>query len=163
MRKFDRDAKLLGDIQAELFEKSVKKLEMGSEIFVRRFMNSKIAKELDDLSFLETNKTVDNIFEELVEQYGESNYGSIKYHHDAMYWAGYLYRVFAYIYEITSKQAYRLLPLGEVISSFEPYHTLDILHAIERLLEAKNISFDGEEMNKRGVAILKEIRKQKSN
>ena len=158
MRDFDKDGRILGDIQAELFEESVKRLDMSSEVFVRRFMNSNIAKELDNLSFLDTTKTIDDIFEELDDQYGKSNYGSKKYYHDAMYWAGYLYRCFSYIYEITSKQAYRLLPLNEVISAFEPYHTLDITQAIERLLEAKNISFDPVELNKRGVSILRKIR-----
>ena len=158
MREYDRDGRRLCDIQANLFEASVKKTNMSSEVFVRRFMNSKIVSELDNLSFLESSKTIDNIFEELDAQYGKSTYGSIKYHHDAMYWAGYLYRCFAYTYEITSKQAYKLLPLGEVISSFEPYHTLDIEHAIERLLEAKKISFEMDELNERGISILRHIR-----
>ncbi len=162
MKKYDQDARRLCDIQADLFEKSVKKLDMSSEIFVRRFMNSKIATELDNLSFLESNKTIDNIFEELDIQYGKSNYGSIKYHQDAMYWTGYLYRCFVYTYEITSKQAYKLLPLKEVISTFEPYHTLDIEHAVERLLEAKKISFDSEELNRRGVSILRHIKSKGS-
>ncbi|MBQ7995678.1 MAG: antitoxin [Bacilli bacterium] len=158
MKEFDLDGRRLGDIQAELFEQSTKRLNMSSEVFVRRFMNSKVATELDNLSFLETSETTDDIFEELDEQYGESDYGSVKYHHDSMYWAGYLYRCFAYVYDITSKQAYKLLPLKDVISAFEPYHSLDIMHAIERLLEEKNISFDSGEFNRRGVDLLKKIR-----
>lgn len=159
MKELDRECKRLADIQAEVFELSIKKLEMSSEVFVRRYMNSKIVRELDDYSFLDDSKTVDDIFVELDNQYGKTTYGSIKYNHDAMYWAGYLYRCFSYTYEISSKQAYKLLPLKEVISIFEPYHTLDIIQAIERILEAKKISFNSDDNIKRGVEILKKIRK----
>ena len=158
MKEIDRECKRLADIQAELFETSVRNLEMSSEVFVRRYMNSKIVKEMDDCSFLDDSKTANDIFYELDEQYGKTTYGSIKYNHDAMYWAGYLYRCFSYTYEISSKQAYKTLPLKEVISLYEPYHTLDISHAIERMLEEKNISFNSDDNFKRGVEILKRIR-----
>ena len=68
---------------------------------------------------------------------------------------------FVYTYEITSKQAYKLLSLKEVISLYEPYHTLDVSHAIERMLEEKNISFNEYDLLRRGVEVLKEIRKIK--
>ena len=136
---------------------------MSSEVFVRRYMNSKIVRELDDCSFLDDSKTIEDIFIELDNQYGKTTYGSIKYNHNSMYWAGYLYRCFSYTYEISSKQAYKLLPLKEVISLYEPYHTLDILQAIERMLEAKKISFNSEDNFKKGVDILRKIRGQNKN
>ena len=48
MRMIDRDGKRLCDIQAELFEQSVYSLDISSEVFARRFMNSNEAKQLDD-------------------------------------------------------------------------------------------------------------------
>ena len=98
MKQLDRECKRLADIQAELFELSTRKLEMSSEVFVRRFMNSKIVKEMDDYSFLDDSKTIEDIFKELDQQYGKTTYGSIKYNSDSMYWVGYLYRCFSYIY-----------------------------------------------------------------
>ncbi|MCR4660578.1 MAG: antitoxin [Clostridia bacterium] len=124
-------------------------------------MNSKIVKEMDDCSFLDDSKTIDDIFTELDEQYGKTNYGSIKYSRDAMYWVGYLYRCFSYTYEISSKQVYKVLPLKEVISLYVPYHTLDISHAIERILEEKKISFNADDNLRRGFEILKRIRERK--
>ena len=62
MRKIDKEGKRLCDIQADLFEKSVSALEMSSEVFVRRFMNSKIAIELDNKAFLDDSKTINDIF-----------------------------------------------------------------------------------------------------
>lgn len=159
MKKIDREGLRLCDIQAELFQESIEEVDMSSEIFVRRFMNSKIACELDNLSFLDDSKTIKDIFNCLDEQYGKSNYGSVKYHQEIMYWSGYLYRYFVYTYEISSKQAYKYLPLKYVASSYLPYHTLDVSLAIERLLEAKNISFNEEDINKKGLSILRKIRK----
>lgn len=158
MKKIDRDGLRLCDIQAEVFQNSVSKLNMSSEIFFRRFMNSNIACELDNLSFLDDTKTVTDIFECINEQYGELSYGKVKFHQEIMYWCGYLYRYFVYTYEISSKQAYKLLPLKYVASTYLPYHTLDVSQAIERLLEAKNISFSDEDMIRKGVSILRTIR-----
>ena len=45
MRKIDKDGLLLCELQATAFENSVDKMESSSEIFIRRFMKSKIAKK----------------------------------------------------------------------------------------------------------------------
>jgi len=161
MKTIDREGKRLCEFQAELFEKTVTCLEMSSEIFVRRYMNSKIVRELDSGSFLEGSMGIDDIYEEMDRQYGPSSYGSRKYHRDVMYWTGYLYRYFCYCYEVSSRQAYKLMPFKYVASSYEPYHTLDIPQAIERLLESRGISFSEEETNRRGVSILRSMRKMR--
>ena len=158
MIKIDRDGKRLCDIQAELFEKSVSTQDMSSEVFVRRFMNSKIATELDSKAFLDDSKTINDIFNGLDLQYGKTSYGSVKYNKDIMYWVGYLYRYFCYTYDVSSKQAYKYLPLKYVASTFISYHSLDVSQAIERLLEAKKISFKEEDILRRGVDILRVIR-----
>ena len=160
MRKIDKEGKRLCDIQAELFERSLVSLEMSSEVFVRRFMNSKIAGELDSKAFLDDSKTIADIFRELDDQYGESSYGSVKYDREVMYWVGYLYRYFSYTYGLSSKQAYKYLPFKYVASTFSSYHSLDVSQAIERLLEAKNISFQEDDMLRRGVDLLRIIRKK---
>ena len=158
MRKIDKEGKRLCDIQADLFEKSVSALEMSSEVFVRRFMNSKIAIELDNKAFLDDSKTINDIFKELDLQYGKTTYGSLKYNKDIMYWAGYLYRYFCYTYDLSSKQAYKYLPLKYVASTFVSYHSLDVSQAIERLHESKGISFKEEDILRKGVDILRVIK-----
>lgn len=158
MRDIDSDGKKLCSIQADLFIKSVTSLEMSSEVFVRRFMNSKVVQELDNNSFLSDSKTIDDIFNDLDNQYGKTSYGSVKYNQEAMYWTGYLYRYMAYTYELSSKQVYKLLPLKEVVRAYLAYHTMDVQVAIERLLEAKNISFNENDNFKRNLSIMKQIR-----
>lgn len=46
IKKINRDGLLLCELQAKTFENSIDKMESSSEIFIRRFMKSKIAKRL---------------------------------------------------------------------------------------------------------------------
>ena len=55
MRKIDKDGLLLCDIQAKAFELSATTMETSSEIFIRRFMNSEVAKQLDNKAVLQSN------------------------------------------------------------------------------------------------------------
>ena len=158
MNKFDNDGLLLCKIQAELFEKSVTYLNCSSEVFVRRYMNSKIVKDLDSLALLDDSTTILDIFDELEKEYGPTDYGSIKYHQDVMYWCGYLYRYFAYTYELSSKQVYKYLPLKYVASTYEGYHTMSVPNAIERLLEARNIVIPDLCDIQKGIAFLKQLK-----
>ena len=160
MRKFDTDGLLLCKIQAELFEKSVFCLNCSSSVFARRFMNSKIVRDLDSIALLDDSTTILDIFDELEKEYGPTTYGKEKYHKDVMYWCGYLYRYFSYTYNLNSKQVYRYLPLNYVASTYETYHTLSISNAIERLLESKNILVPDHTDVNRGIAFLKELRKK---
>ena len=47
MKKIDKDGLLLCDMQAKAFELSVTAQDTSSEVFIRRFMNSEVAKQLD--------------------------------------------------------------------------------------------------------------------
>ena len=156
MRKPDNDCRLLAQIQAEIFEESVEKANCGSELFVKRFMFSKVASEFDSVAFLDGTATKDDAFDSIEKEYGKSDYGSKKYNREVMYWVGYLYRYLCYCYEITSYQAYKFLPLKYVASAYESYHTLDILATIERLQESKGIDLTPEGFYKRAYKIYKE-------
>lgn len=160
MKEFDRDAMILCDTQAELFERSTTELDCSSEVFIRRFMNSKIAKELDSTFFLDDTKTIDNIFQEIDKEYGVSTYGKTKYSNNTIHWIGYIYRYMAYTYELPSKRIYKMIKPKELKEVYLPYHTLDPKAAIERILEDKNISFKEEDIQKRNYEIFKRIRLQ---
>ena len=91
MRKISKDGVILCTLQAETFEKSVEKMDTSSEIFIRRFMKSEIAKRFDNESILESNIQANDILELINEEYGISNYGSVKYTKNEMFWIGYIY------------------------------------------------------------------------
>lgn len=109
MKKIDRDGLLLCELQATAFENSIDKMDSSSEIFIRRFMKSNIAKRMDDESILESNLQANDILQLVDEEYGVSHYGTVKYTHNEMYWIGYIYRYFAITYEFTSARVYKIV------------------------------------------------------
>ncbi len=135
----DRDGLLLCDLQANIFEKTVEQLESSSEIFVRRFMNSQIAKRIDNESILESNLQTDDILNLIEEEYGVSKYGTVKYTQNEIHWIGYIYRYFAITYELSSVQIYKILKPKELRTLYLPYHTMDPAQAIERIAEEKGL------------------------
>ena len=160
MKKIDKDGLILCDIQAKAFEISITAMNTSSEIFVRRFMNSKIAKEMDNLSVLQDNLQAKDILDRIDEEYGKSDYGSVKYTKNEMYWIGYLYRYFAYTYNMSSIQVYKIVKPKELRGLFLPYHTMDTAQAIDRIIEAKGIAIDSADEEKRQYEIYKSIRSQ---
>ena len=160
MNKINRDGLLLCELQAETFEKSLTYEKTSSEVFIRRFMHSNIAKEFDNASILLTNLQPMDILEHIDEQYGVSDYGSVKYTVNEMYWIGYIYRYYTYTYEKTSLQVYRTVKPKELRGLFLPYHTMDPAQAIDRILEAKGLVYDEAAELQRQFEIYKRIRQR---
>ena len=158
IKKINRDGLLLCELQAKTFENSIDKMESSSEIFIRRFMKSKIAKRLDNQSILDGNIQANDILQLVDEEYGVSDYGSVKYTRNEMYWIGYIYRYFAVTYELTSPQVYNIVKPKELRGLFLPYHTMDPAQAIERILEAKGLLLDEEAELQRQYEIFRRIR-----
>ena len=159
MKKISKDGLLLCELQAEAFENSIDKTDTSSEIFIRRFMKSEIAKRFDNESVLESNIQPNDILELINEEYGISDYGSVKYKRNEIYWIGYIYRYFAFTYDISSAQVYKIVKPKELRGLFLAYHTLDPAQAIERILEDKGMLIDEEEELKRQYEIFRRIRK----
>ncbi len=160
MKKISKDGLLLCELQAETFENSIDKIESSSEIFIRRFMKSEIAKRFDNESVLESNIQANDVLELVIEQYGASDYGSVKYTRNEIYWIGYIYRYFAFTYELTSARVYKIVKPKELRGVFLPYHTMDPAQAVERILEAKGILMDENEELNRQYEIFKRIRRK---
>ncbi len=160
MKKIDKNGMLLCDLQAKAFELSLSAQNTSSEIFIRRFMNSTIAKEMDNLAVLETNIQAKDILDRIDEEYGKSDYGSVKYSPNEIYWIGYLYRYFAYTYEKSSVQIYKIVKPKELRGLYLAYHTMDTAQAIDRILEAKGLTTNNEDEIKRQYEIFKKIREK---
>ena len=163
MKKINKDGLLLCKIQARVFENSIDKMESSSEIFIRRFMNSEIVKGLDNGSVLESNIQANDILMLVDEEYWVTDYGSVKYTHNEMYWIGYIYRYFSFTYDLSSSQVYKIIKPKELRGLFLPYHTMDPSQAIERILEAKGMFIDEETELQRQYEIFKRIRMSKKD
>ncbi|MBR6146876.1 MAG: antitoxin [Lachnospiraceae bacterium] len=161
MKKIDNDGLLLCEIQAKTFELSCEAQNTSSEIFIRRFMNSEAAKRLDNMTVLQSNMQAADLLILIDEEYGRSEYGSVKYSPNELYWIGYIYRYYAYTYDKTSKQVYKTVKPKELRDLFLPYHTMDPAQAIDRILEAKGLANDDNvDEEQRQFEIFKRIRKK---
>ena len=163
MREMDEIGIALCRMQANLFEESLEYVKTSSPIFMRRFMNSDVARRMDNTGFLFEDECNILVFEEINEEYGESSYGSNKYNKEALHWIGYIYRYWAYVYEVSSKQVYRVIKPSELKELFVSYCTLDPKEAIDRILEAKGVSYALEDITKRAAVELRRIYKEKRN
>ncbi len=158
MKKIDKDGLILCELQARTFELSEEYMSTSSLVFIRRFMNSIVADYMDSGLFLELNISERDLLDRVNEEYGVSNYGSVKYTKNELYWMGYIYRYYAYTYEISSKRAYKTIAPKELRDMFLAYHTLAPEQAIERLLEAKGLNLNSEEHFKKQYELFKKIR-----
>lgn len=157
MKTIDNNGYVLCDIQSQLFEQSLS-LNCSTEIFIRRFMNSKIAKQFDSTQILDDTLSVDSMIQCLNDEYGVSHYGLIKYSKNELYWIGHIYRYFCYTYEISSRQAYKIVKPKELRTLYESYHTLGTAQAIERILEAKKIHVYSDDYTEKGLEILRRMK-----
>jgi len=146
-------------IQGELFRESVDKTDCSSPVFLRRFMYSKAAARMDHGGFLSESASLDDIFEEIDEEYGKSFYGRVKYDYEEMYWIGYIYRYWCFTDTVSSKNLYRRIKPDELRKLYFPYHSMDPGQAVERIKEAHGIK--AEDYTARGVELLRKIKKEK--
>ena len=122
--------------QAKIFELSIGRTNCSSPIFIRRFMNSSIAKSMDDKLYLYRCETIDDAIILINEEFGESNYGKTKYTKDQMYWIGYIYRCICIKYSLSSKSVYKLFRAEDIVKYYNICHTFDIVDAAERMMES---------------------------
>ena len=156
MRTLDYSESELCIIQAELFEMSVEKASYSSLVFIRRFMLSNFVGSLDNKSYLFQSNNPDYVFEVLDQEYGESEYGSQKYDSEVMYWVGYMYRTISFLYNLSSKQVYRLFPAKEIVNCYQIYNSVDNMQAAKRMMD--NLGYiKPEDYPVEGVQILRQL------
>ena len=156
MRKMDKDGLFLCTFQGNIFVKSLEASSTSSEIFIRRFMYSRVSNEFDTLGILDDTISLEDAFILINEEYTISYYGKVKYNEEVLFWIGYIYRYFAYTYELTSRNVYKIIKPKELNELYYVYHTFDPSVAISRILEEKGISFDYKNQNEKLLEMLKE-------
>ena len=125
----------LADMQGQLFELS-KDMGYDSESFIKAFMQSDIAKDLDSefnhLQWAGKEYILDRIQEELADKL---IIGGEAYDKETLYWTGYLYRSWHFYTGESSKEIYKQAPAKTMRVTYFPYHTLSVELAIDRLKE----------------------------
>lgn len=142
MKKLDAIGSKLCSYQAQIFAESSTAFMCSSKIFFRRFFMSLYATRLDRCARYVLTYETSECFSMLLEEYGDSTYGSVKLNKDILYYVGYLTRYICYTRNITSLYFYRVFSLDDIINSYEIYHTLDEEVVIKTMLEKLCLSED---------------------
>ena len=156
MRIFDDYGLKLCRFQGELFVESIEKTKCSSPIFLRRFMYSNAAQRMDSEGFLFESTSQTDIINEINTEFGESDFGKIKYDSEEMYWIGYIYRYWCYTHELSSKKVFHLMKPTELRKLYFPYHSLDPEQAVDRIIEANSLNED--DYIAQGVKLLRKLK-----
>lgn len=148
MREFDHTGILLAEYQGKIFEKSVD-LNCSTAIFVRRFLHSNYLKKLDMNDLTSISLDVNEALDSIQSQFGDSDYGKVKYSKNALFWIGYMYRYISYTRGITTKFTINLFSHKQMNDVYYSFHTQDPEWCIYSLLEMNNLSEDVFDNNKR--------------
>ena len=124
----------LCQMQAHLFELSAKK-GYDSEAFVKAFMNSGVAEDLDK----EFNHVQWAGEEYLLSRLSDEKTDAIKQglvlDTETLFWTGYLYRYWHFYTGESSKLIYQQVPISVLNKVYLSFHTMGIEMAIDRLKE----------------------------
>ena len=157
MRKFDHNGLLLAEYQGKLFEKS-SELNCSTGIFMRRFLHSNLLNELDANNSATLSLDENEGINSILEQFGDSNYGKLKYSKNSLFWIGYMYRYISYTREQSTKFIMKIFNYKQMNDVYYSFHTQDPEWCIKSLLEIKNLDEDIFDKNKRlKKVILKHI------
>ena len=128
----------LCDIQGRLFELSAEK-RYNSAAFVKAFMSSNTAKELDSKYNRMQWAGEEYLLEEVVSAAGDAltSDGEI-FSKDILYWIGYIYRYWHYYSGEDSAKIYKQAPVETMKRNYMIFHTMDPVLAIEDLKEIHN-------------------------
>lgn len=120
--------------QGRLFELAGKR-DLDDDEFVKAFMNSETARQLDmpwsHAQWAGEAYLLAELKDE-VHSLPESPHG---YRPDAMYWMGYIYRYWHFYTGESSAEIYEHADASTMAIAYPGYHTLDCAQAIDRLLE----------------------------
>jgi hypothetical protein len=153
MKEFDHDGLLLAEYQGKIFEKSTE-LSCSTAVFLRRFLHSDFVKKMDMNEVASLTLDVNEGIESIQSQFGESDYGKIKYSKGAMFWIGYMYRYLSYTRQVTTKFVMKLFPYKQLNDVYYSFHTQDPEWCIRSLLEMNNKNEDVFDNNLRLKAVI---------
>lgn len=155
MREFDHNGLLLAEYQGKLFEKS-SELNCSTGIFMRRFLHSNLLNELDANNSATLSLDENEGINSILEQFGDSNYGKLKYSKNSLFWIGYMYRYISYTREQSTKFIMKIFNYKQMNDVYYSFHTQDPEWCIKGLLEINGLSEKIFDKNFRLKQIIKE-------
>ncbi len=153
MKTFDHDGLLLAEYQGKIFERSTE-LRCSTAVFLRRFLHSDLLKKMDMNDVTSLSLDANEAIESIQNQFGESDYGKVKYSKNSMFWIGYIYRYISYTRGVATKFVMRLFPYKQLNDVYYSFHTQDPEWCVHSLLEMNNQSEDVFDNNLRLKAVI---------
>ncbi len=117
---------------------------------------SRIVKSFDNQNYLNMTMDAYDVINALNEEYGKSTYGTKKFTENEMHWIGYIYRTIAILYELSSKEVYKLFKANDIVKYYNTFHTFDIIYAADRMMEL--IGYNKADYMYEGTKLLKRLR-----
>ena len=125
----------LCDIQGRLFELSAEK-KYSSAAFIKAFMTSEIAKNLDSKYNRMQWAGEEYLLDEIVSANNNmASTGGEVFSADVLYWIGYLYRYWHFYTDEDSAKIYTQAPVETMKRNYTMFHTMDPSLAVEDLKE----------------------------
>lgn len=123
------------DIQGRLFELATEN-KYASKEFIKAFMNSEIAKNIDS-SFNHMQWAGEEyLFDELIENNKDIvNAGGKIYKKEVMFWIGFIYRYWNYYSGENSPKIYKIADAMLMEKNYLMFHSFDPAMAIDNLRE----------------------------
>lgn len=154
MREFDLNGLRLAEFQGSIFEASVDAFSCSSNVFLRRFKLSNLAKNLDKNESAFIDGDVLEALRQIETQFGISDYGNEKFSKESMFWMGYFYRYICYTRDVSTSFVFSLFKYETLNKLYYVYHTQDMKWCLDSLLEVNGLTEDIFDKNKRIKAII---------
>ena len=122
--------------QARIFDRSVKN-GISSYFFIKSFMLSNQARELDNLNLEGAGLTEVDIFDAICEKVSIRRGELLPY--EIIHFIGYFYRSASYLCGVTSKYLYKNIPPKFLVNNFKTLHAIAIEDAIEEVFDALHL------------------------
>ncbi len=124
----------LCDMQGRLFVMSGEK-GYDSESFIKAFMKSDIARDIDsEFNFMQWSGK-EYIMERIEDELKDRLQSGIVYDEEVLFWIGYVYRYWQFYTGENSKTILKQAPVSRMCVLYLGYHTLSVELAIEKLKE----------------------------
>lgn len=124
------------EFQSRVFELSLSRCPASSYIFIRRFMNANITKQLDNVDADLLLLDEEEYFDMMNKEYPESSYGKEKLTPEILSWIGHIYRYICITRGLSSKSVYRLIKPKFLAEVYYVYHTQDEEWCFARICDA---------------------------
>lgn len=151
MKEIDEFDLIRCKYQADFFEYATDKMKANSASFIKAFANSTLAKLMDKEEFIFESLDIERAYEELIKEKSIRSTDK-QYSAEVMSWIGYLLRYWSIYHNTSTQNIYKIIKPEELNRIYEAYHSLDVTEAIDRILDAKKINY-----NLNNVEILKKI------